>query len=74
MTKIFGFLFLLISGISIGAAMIFGTALIFAFPVKWLWNYLMPDLFSLQYIGFWQAFCLLLLTGILFKPSINKSK
>ena len=64
---LFGVLFLAI-------AILFGSSLIIAFPVEWLWNYLMPSLFNLKEIGYWQAFCLLLLSGFLFKSNISKTK
>lgn len=41
-------------------------ALVFAILVKVLWNWLMPGLFGLPVIGFWQAFGVLLLAKILF--------
>lgn len=41
-------------------------ALVFAILVKVLWNWLMPGLFGLPVIGFWQAFGILLLAKILF--------
>ena len=31
------------------------------------WNYLMPDLFNLDVISYWQSFIMLVLTGTLFK-------
>ncbi len=34
--------------------------------VMWLWNWLMPALFGLPHIRFWQAFALLALCRILF--------
>jgi len=34
--------------------------------VKWLWNWLTPDLFGWPRITFWQAFAMLALTRILF--------
>ena len=37
-----------------------------ALPVMLLWNSLMPTIFGLTKIGFWQAFGLLLLSTILF--------
>ena len=33
----------------------------------WLWNWLMPEIFRLPAIGFWQAVGLLLLAQLLFK-------
>lgn len=46
----------------------------FAFPVKWLWNYLMPGLFHLREITFWQALALNLLCGLLFRTKLNNEK
>ena len=48
-------------------------AIMFSLPVMWLWNYLMPDLFSLQTINFWQALCINLLCGFLFRSSNSSS-
>src|SRR5579872_4727188 len=39
---------------------------VFGFVVMHLWNWLMPALFGLTMIGFWQALGLLLLSKILF--------
>ena len=33
------------------------------------WNYLMPVLFGLPVITFWQAFIMSMLSAVLFKPS-----
>jgi Ca2+/H+ antiporter, TMEM165/GDT1 family len=59
-------------------AIIIGTALIvgalMALPVMWLWNSLMPEIFGLQTIGFWQALGLSLLTKFLFGMSSSSSK
>ena len=44
---------------------IFG--LILAFPVMWLWNWIMPAIFGLVKISFWQAFGINLLCGFLFR-------
>ena len=38
----------------------------FCFSVRELWNWLMPAIFGLPHIGFWQALGLLLLSRILF--------
>jgi len=46
------------------AAVIF--ALIFGLGVKLLWNWLMPGLFGLAELSYWQAFGLVLLAKILF--------
>ena len=31
------------------------------------WNYLMPDLFNLDSVSYWQSLVMLILTGTLFK-------
>src|SRR5918994_6300503 len=36
------------------------------FVVQWLWNWLMPDIFGLRTITWWEAFGLLALSRILF--------
>ena len=41
-------------------------ALAFGFLVKWLWNWLMPVLFGLKEITYWQAFAMVLLAKLLF--------
>jgi hypothetical protein len=41
-------------------------ALVAALPVWWLWNWLMPTIFGLPMISFWQALGLSLLCGSLF--------
>jgi hypothetical protein len=38
---------------------------LFGFLVMWLWNWLMPAVFGLRAINFWQAFGLLILSKIL---------
>jgi hypothetical protein len=41
-------------------------ALVFGFLVKWLWNFLMPDLFGIGQITYWQAFAMVVLAKLLF--------
>lgn len=41
-------------------------ALLFGFVVAWLWNALMPGIFGLGKIGYWQAVGLLILAKIFF--------
>ena len=57
---------LLVIGILILAVMLFGG------PLMILWNWLMPYLFGLPEITFWQACGLQLLSTLLFKSVINK--
>ncbi|HZX11664.1 MAG TPA: hypothetical protein VFG01_12030 [Acidobacteriota bacterium] len=43
-----------------------GFALVFGLLVMWLWNWLMPALFGLGEITYWQAFGILLLAKLFF--------
>ena len=43
------------------------VAIVFAFPVMWLWNWLMPPIFGLPGIGFLQALGLMVLSGLLIR-------
>ena len=44
-------------------------AICLAFPIMWLWNWLMPLIFGLIGINFWQALGIGILSGILFKSN-----
>lgn len=46
-------------------------ALLIGGPLWLLWNSLMPSIFGLPYITFWQAVGINLLTTILFKSNVN---
>lgn len=48
--------------------------LIAAFPVWILWNWLVPELFGLKVISFWQAIGLTMLCHILFKSRFFTNK
>ena len=50
------------------------AGILLALPLQLLWNWLMPTLFNLPVITFWQALGLNLLAGILFKSNINIKK
>ena len=59
--------------IVVGVAFILGV--LFAYPVMWLWNgVLVYAVTFANPITFWQAWGLMILTGILFKPSSYPSK
>lgn len=49
-------------------------SLIAAFPIMWLWNFVMPAVFGLTRITFWQAFALYALSNIFFKFDSRSSK
>jgi hypothetical protein len=47
-------------------------SLVAAIPTYFLWNWLMPTIFSVKVITFWQAWGINFLTGILFKSKSDK--
>jgi len=53
----------------IGALIFFMTSLVFALPLMWFWNFVMPDVFNLPEIGFFQALALLLISSMLFRST-----
>jgi len=59
---------LYIVGLLILACMLFGG------PLMLLWNWLMPVLFNLPTITFWQACGLQLMAALLFKSNVNINK
>lgn len=61
--RVFAIIGMAIGGVNIAAAI----ALLLGFVVMWLWNWLMPTIFGLTKITFWQAWGLVLLSHILFK-------
>ena len=50
-----------------GLFVAFGVSVIFALPVKWLWNSTLPELFGFKMIGVWMAWKLAFLSALLFK-------
>ena len=42
-------------------------SILYALPVWFLWNLLIPDIFGLSVISIWQALGLSFLSGLLFK-------
>ena len=48
-----------------GAIAIAGLAILFGFVVMWLWNWLMPEVFGLASLTYWQAVGLFILLKIL---------
>ena len=58
-----------------GIVLLFGTifflAFIYAFFISLAWNCVMPSIFNLPTIGYWQAFVLSFLCGLLFKSNVS---
>ncbi len=52
--------------ILMGIIVIGGLAVLFGFIILWLWNWLMPDLFGLPEITYWQGVGIFILAKILF--------
>jgi hypothetical protein len=56
-----------IVGLVIAGVVLAGLfALVLGVVVQWLWNWLMPSIFGLNPISYWQAFGLLFLAKLLF--------
>jgi hypothetical protein len=51
--------------------LLFLSALILAFPTMFLWNWLMPKLFSVQQINIYEAMGINFLANILFKSNVT---
>jgi len=61
-----------IIGILIAA---FLLSILFAYPVKWLWNSTVTELFGFKEIGIWVAWKIALLCSFLFKnTSLSSNK
>lgn len=66
------FFFDVLKGMFLGIIFVTLCALILGLPLMALWNWLMPMLFGLAKITFWQAIGLNILAGILFgRPSAS---
>lgn len=55
-------------------ALVVGIAFLLGFFVMLLWNWLMPDIFGLPEITYWQAWGLVLLSHILIKGSSSRGR
>ena len=50
----------------LGIIAVIGLAILFGFIIMWLWNWLMPSLFGIAAITYWQAVGIFILAKILF--------
>ncbi len=57
-----------------GLVLAAGMAFIFGLFVMLLWNWLMPGIFNLPVITYWQAWGLVILAHILFKSGSGESR
>lgn len=64
-----------ITTIILGAIVILLIAsTILTLPVYWLWNWLIPSIFGLRAVSMLEALGLLMLSGLLFRPSYNSDE
>jgi hypothetical protein len=63
-----------LSALSLAFLIAVGLALLIGGPLWLLWNWLMPTIFGLPYITFWQAVGLNILSSVLFKNYIKTYK
>lgn len=57
-------------GVIVGTVLgIVALTILLTLPVLWCWNYVVPEVFGLSTITFWQAFCLVVLAHCLIKSS-----
>ena len=50
------------------------VVMLLGLPLQLLWNWLMPSIFGLKYITFWEAVGINTISSILFKSNINIKK
>lgn len=60
---------LFIGKVIVGIIIVTGLAIVFGFIIMWLWNQLMPEIFGLPNVNYWQAVGLFILAKILFGSS-----
>lgn len=72
MGKNIGFIAFIALIVSIIVALVIGF--IYAGILMWLWNIIIPTIFSLPMISYWQAFGIYIISNILFKSSSFKTK
>ena len=58
--------FHIVGHVFVGLLFAVGFAIVFAFLVKLIWNSLMPAIFDIKEITFWQAFGIIILAKLLF--------
>ena len=64
----------LLAALIVGVGLLFFVAALMSLPVMLLWDWLMPTIFGLPEITWFQAWGLLFLCGLLFKSHITNKK
>lgn len=67
MTSASEIVFVIVTAVIVALAI----GMLFAFPIMFLWNYVMPAIFGLPTITFWQAFWLKVLTAFMVPSPIQ---
>lgn len=62
-----------IAGVALAIVIVTFGSFIFAFPLKWAWNASVSGIFSLDEIGYWQAFALFWVSALLIKAPPKKA-
>ena len=55
----------IVGWVILGIIAVVGLAILFGFIIMWLWNWLMPALFGIATINYWQAVGIFILSKIL---------
>ncbi|NQT91436.1 MAG: hypothetical protein HQ559_01650 [Lentisphaerae bacterium] len=55
----------------LGIVLAIGFSLLLAFPVMWLWNWLMPVIFGLPLVSYWQAWGLSMFSALLVRSGAS---
>jgi hypothetical protein len=63
-----------IAKLALAAASVILISLVIALPVMWLWNWLMPVIFGLPTISFYQTIGLMMLSYVFIKSSTTVNK
>jgi len=62
-----------LGAVGVFVALVVGVSALFALPVMWLWNYVVPYQFGLKELDFLHAWALNVLCGFIFKSSSIRS-
>jgi hypothetical protein len=65
--KFFELLFAGLSAAAVVVLIYLVVGSLYAFPVMWIWNWMMPELFGMPLLNFWQSFWGVFMCSILFK-------
>jgi hypothetical protein len=63
----------LLFALLLAAAVAFLASILIAYPVKWLWNWLLPEIFGLKEISALQAWGLVFLLSLM-TPNRNRTE